>query len=223
MNELRIDFHLHTWYSRDGIDPPDLVLRAAAAKQLYAIAITDHNTVRGVKRAKERNSSVLVIPGIEVDAKEGHIIGLGISTEIKPWQTAVETIESIKDAGGIALLPHPFDYIRRGVGGMARWLQADAIEVFNAKINTPFSNALASRLAKTKDCSITAGSDAHLAEDVGDAHVIIEERGEPSVDSILSMLSSQKNHHVRISGRITSLRSRVRKIALLRTKRKSIQ
>jgi hypothetical protein len=223
MNELRIDFHLHTWYSRDGIDPPDLMLRAAAAKQLYAIAITDHNTVRGLKRAKEHKSSVLVIPGIEVDAKEGHIIGLGVSSEIRPWLTAVETIESIKDAGGIVLLPHPYDYIRRGVGGMAKWLQVDAIEVFNAKINTPFSNALAGRLAKTKDCSITAGSDAHLAENVGDAHVIIEERGEPSVDSILSMLSSQNNHHMRISGRITSLRSRVRKIALLRTKRKNIQ
>jgi predicted metal-dependent phosphoesterase TrpH len=189
---------------------------------LYAIAITDHNTIRGLKKAKEYKSNLIIIPGIEVDAKEGHIIGLGISTEIKPWLTAAETVESIKDAGGVAVLPHPFDYIRRGVGGIARWLHADAIEVFNSKANTPFSNTLASRLAKKKNSPITAGSDAHLAEDVGNGHVVIEERGEPTADSILSILTSA-DHHTRIAGRMTSLRSRVRKIALLRMKRKDIR
>ena len=222
MNQLRIDLHLHTWYSRDGIDPPELVLKAAATRHLYAIAITDHNTIRGQKRAKEYNSKVVVIPGIEIDAKEGHIIGLGISTEIKPWLTAVETIELIKDKGGIALLPHPFDYIRRGVGGMANWLPADAIEVYNSKINTPFANTAAGRLVKSKNCPFTAGSDAHLAEDVGNAHLVIDEMGEPAVDSILSILMSSKNHHVRVEGGITSLRSRIRKVVLQRAKRKNI-
>jgi hypothetical protein len=219
---LRIDFHLHTWYSRDGIDPPELILKAAATKQLYAIAITDHNTIRALKKAKECKSKVVVIPGIEVDAKEGHIIGLGISTAIKPWQTAVETIESIKDAGGVVLLPHPFDYIRRGVGGMAKWLRADAIEVFNSKTNTPFANTLASRLAKKINCPITAGSDAHLAQDVGNAYLVVEERGEPTADSILTILTSARNNHVRVAGRMTPLRSRIRKLALQRTKRKNI-
>jgi hypothetical protein len=223
LKQLRIDFHLHTWYSRDGIDPPELVLKSAAAKQLYAVAITDHNTIRGLKRAKECKSKVVIIPGIEVDAKEGHVIGLGISTEIKPWQTAVETIESIKDEGGVVLLPHPFDYIRRGVGVMAKWLRADAIEIFNSKTNTPFANILASRLARRINCPITAGSDAHLAEDVGNAHLVIEERGEPTVDSILTIMTSTKNNHVRVEGRITPLRSRIRKLALQRIKSKNIQ
>jgi predicted metal-dependent phosphoesterase TrpH len=223
LNQLKIDLHLHTWYSRDGIDPPSLVLKVAAAKGLYAIAITDHNTIRGLKKAKEYKGNLVIIPGIEVDAKEGHIIGLGISTEIRPWLTATETIELIKDAGGVAVLPHPFDYIRRGVGGTAKWLRADAIEVFNSKTNTPFSNTLASRLAKKKNSPTTAGSDAHLAEDVGNGHVVIEQGGEPTADSILSILTSPKKHHIRIAGRITSLRSRVRKIALQRIKRKDIQ
>jgi hypothetical protein len=223
LNQLRIDFHLHTWYSRDGIDPPNLVLKAAAAKGLYAIAITDHNTTRGFTKAKEHNSSLVIIPGIEVDTKEGHIIGLGISIEVKPWLTAAETIELIKDAGGVAVIPHPFDYIRRGVGGIARWLRADAIEVFNSKINTPFSNAFAKRLAERKNSPITAGSDAHLAEDVGNAYVVIAESGEPSADSILAILTSPKTHKISIAGRVTSLGSRIRKIALQRVKSKDIE
>lgn len=220
MNQLKLDLHLHTWYSSDAIDPPSLILKMAATKGLYAIAITDHNTVRGLKRARECKSNVVVIPGIEVDTKEGHIIGLGISTEIKPWRTAAETVELIKDAGGFVVVPHPFDYIRRGVGTIARRLGADAIEVLNSKTNTPFSNTLAKRLAIDIKSATTAGSDAHLAEDVGNAYVLIEEKGEPSVDTILSILASKKHDKVKVAGKITSLRSRVRKIALQRMKRK---
>jgi predicted metal-dependent phosphoesterase TrpH len=220
LNQLRLDLHLHTWYSRDAIDPPSLVLKMAAAKGMYAIAITDHNTVRGQKRARECKSNVVVIPGIEVDAKEGHIIGLGISTEIKLGQTAAETVELIKDAGGFVVIPHPFDYIRRGVGTIAGKLGADAIEVLNSKTNTPFSNSLAKRLAKEIKSPITAGSDAHLAEDVGNAYVLIEEKGEPSVDTILSILASKKHDKVKVAGKMTSLRSRIRKIALQRMKRR---
>ncbi len=220
MNQLKLDLHLHTWYSTDAIDPPSLILKMAARKGLYAIAITDHNTVQGVKRARECKSNVVVIPGIEVDAKEGHIIGLGISTEIKPWRTAAETVELIKDAGGFVVVPHPFDYMRRGVGTIARRLGADAIEVLNSKTNTPFSNTLAKRLAKNIKSAVTAGSDAHLAEDVGNAYVLIQEKGEPSVDRILSIIASKKHDKVKVAGKITSLRSRVRKIALQRMKRK---
>ncbi|WXG45360.1 MAG: PHP domain-containing protein [Candidatus Atabeyarchaeum deiterrae] len=219
MKHLKLDLHVHTWYSKDGIHSPELVLRSAASKGLHVVAITDHNTVRGSKEARKCKTGVLVIPGIEVDTKEGHIIGLGIEDVIKPWLSAAETVDLIRDAGGTVVIPHPFDYIRRGIGSMAKILKADAIEVMNSKTNTPLSNTFAKRLAKKINSPITAGSDAHLAEDVGNAYMIIQPRENPNVNMILKMLRTQKSNTVEIVGRITPLSSRVKKIALQAVKK----
>lgn len=219
MRQLKLDLHVHTFYSHDGIHSPELVLQNAAKKGLSAIAITDHNTVKGLEQAKKCRSEVLVIPGIEVDTKEGHIIGLGVDGNIKPWQTAAETIEIIRDAGGIAVAAHPFDLLRRGVGLKAKELKIDAIEVMNSRINTPFSNALARRLAKNLNSSVTAGSDAHLAEEVGSAYIMIRDVESFTVDTILRAIRSAHPSQIRVFGKLTSLRSRVKKIALQKRKR----
>lgn len=218
MKEFKIDLHTHTWYSRDGIHPPSLILKSACAMGLGAVAITDHNSVRGLKEAKSSAHNVMLIPGIEVDTREGHVIGLGIEREIKPWLSAAETIELIRDEGGITVIPHPFDYLRRGVGSRVKTLKADAIEVMNSGSNMPFSNSLARRAADNMGSQVTAGSDAHLAEDVGNAFIVIEEEG-LSVNSILSLLTSRRRSRFRVAGKMTSLRSRIRKIALERVKR----
>nr|MDO8100732.1 PHP domain-containing protein [Candidatus Njordarchaeota archaeon] len=220
MKQLKLDLHTHTWYSQDGIHPPTLVLQAAAIKGLSAIAITDHNTVKGLEQAKKFRSKVLMIPGIEVDTKEGHLVGLGVDNEIKPWRTATETIETIKDAGGIVVVPHPFDFLRRGIGLRVKGLKIDAIEVMNSRTNTPLSNALAERLAKNMNSPVTAGSDAHIAEEVGSSYIVIKDKENFSADTILKTLTSTEHNQSRIVGKITPLRSRVKKIALQRLKKK---
>jgi predicted metal-dependent phosphoesterase TrpH len=219
---FKLDLHVHTWFSKDGIYPPRLVLKTALKKGLDAIAITDHNSIRGLGEAKSNANDIIVIPGIEVDTNEGHVIGLGIDRLIKPWLSAAETIELIRGEGGITVIPHPFDYLRHGVGSRVKTLKADAIEIMNSRSNTPFSNSFARRTAHKMESPITAGSDAHLAEDVGNAYMIIEEEGKPSLDSILSLLISKKHRRWRTLGRLTSLRSRVRKIALETAKRASV-
>jgi predicted metal-dependent phosphoesterase TrpH len=218
MKEFRIDLHTHSWYSKDGVHPPSLILKTASKKGLDAVAITDHNSVQGLKEAKNGSQEVTFIPGIEVDTREGHIIGLGIGRKIAPWQSAVETIEQIRDEGGITVVPHPFDYLRRGVGSRVKTLKADAVEIMNSRSNTPFSNFLARKTAENMDCQITAGSDAHLAEDVGNACLVVRELRGLSANSILDLLASKHKTGIRVVGKITSLRSRVRKIALANVK-----
>ena len=222
MKEFKIDLHTHSWYSKDGVHPPSLILKSACAKGLDAVAITDHNTVQGLKEAKSSAHNVTFIRGIEVDSREGHIIGLGIEKAIKPWLSAKETVEQIKDEGGITVIPHPFDYLRHGIGSRVKTLKADAIEILNSRSNTPFSNFLARRAADSMDIQVTAGSDAHLAEDVGNAFIIIEEEQGLSAESILDRLASRRRSRFRVVGKMTSLRSRVKKIAFANMKKKRI-
>ncbi|WXG42723.1 MAG: CehA/McbA family metallohydrolase [Promethearchaeati archaeon SRVP18_Atabeyarchaeia-1] len=222
MKELRLDLHIHTWYSKDGIHPPSLILKTAFSKGLDVIALTDHNSVRGLKGIRGGVHGITIVPGIEVDTIEGHVIGLGIETEIKPWLTAAETIERIRDEGGISVIPHPFDYLRRGIGSRAKTIGADLIEVMNSRSNTPLANYWARRTADKIHSPITAGSDAHLAEDVGNVFLAFDnEESEQSVDSILRLLTSRRGAKPRVVGGLTPLSSRVRKIALVRLKRTS--
>jgi hypothetical protein len=73
---LTADLHIHTTYS-DGLLTPDEVIKVAFQKGLYAISITDHDTVAGIR--KFENSQVKVIPGIEFgcvfEGEDVHILG----------------------------------------------------------------------------------------------------------------------------------------------------
>ena len=79
-----VDLHMHSTAS-DGALAPAAVVRAAAAVQLGAIALTDHDTVAGVPeaRAEGERLGIRVIPGVELSATENgqetHLLGLHLS------------------------------------------------------------------------------------------------------------------------------------------------
>lgn len=80
--KLKSDLHVHTIYS-DGSMPPAEVLDIAKHKGLQAIAITDHDTVAGVREAIEygEHIGVKVISGIELSSRSimsVHMLGYGI-------------------------------------------------------------------------------------------------------------------------------------------------
>lgn len=62
-----IDLHIHSTYS-DGTYSPAEIVQMAEEKGLYAIALTDHDTVEGISTLYTAaiNSHVKVIPGVEV-------------------------------------------------------------------------------------------------------------------------------------------------------------
>ena len=81
-DEVKFDLHIHTTAS-DGTDSPEAVVALAAEKGFSVIAITDHDTMRGVPEAKAagRRLGVRVIPGVEISAggqTEVHVLGYGI-------------------------------------------------------------------------------------------------------------------------------------------------
>src|SRR3989338_3692721 len=64
-----VDMHSHSTYS-DGSATVEQLLKKASAGGFY-FALTDHNTVQGVMRARQISSSSTMIPGMEVSSSEG--------------------------------------------------------------------------------------------------------------------------------------------------------
>ena len=78
----RFDLHIHTTAS-DGTDSPEAVVALAAEKGFSIIAITDHDTLRGVPEAVAAGEKygVRVIGGVEISAggqTEVHVLGYGV-------------------------------------------------------------------------------------------------------------------------------------------------
>ncbi len=86
-NKKIIDLHSHTCYSDGELEPIDL-LNLAIDKRISMLAITDHDTLGGIKDARENHSDFIkesgieLINGIELSAQvpKGimHILGYGI-------------------------------------------------------------------------------------------------------------------------------------------------
>ncbi|WEU40954.1 MAG: PHP domain-containing protein [Candidatus Odinarchaeum yellowstonii] len=190
---LKIDFHVHTYYSKCALSGPKDILKTAVAKKLNGLAITDHNTCKGYYKIRKIKTKLIIIPGVEIKTTGGDIIGLGVTGEFNGVKTPEDTIDVIHDLGGLALIPHPFDYLRSGVGLKIRELKPDLIEVYNSGMLTPFGNRLAQYYVKNTSYGITAGSDAHIVGELGSAYTLVEEG---SVDDILSSLVKTRKKYV---------------------------
>lgn len=164
---IRIDLHVHTTYSADStISPRFLVDQLYAHPTIKCVAVTDHDTLDGYLEAKKLAKAyedIVILPGIEISAVEGHITVLGV--EEKP--TRVDGVESVvdfaKENGGVIVIPHPYRIM--GVGDLAKNIDADAVEVLNTR-SSRLENKLAEELARAKDVQGVAGTDAHHLQDL---------------------------------------------------------
>jgi len=83
MKELA-DLHLHSTYS-DGIYTPHELAAKAKAADITVLALTDHDTLKGLPEMKEAvtETGIAFIPGVEFSARwenrQVHIIGYGIN------------------------------------------------------------------------------------------------------------------------------------------------
>jgi predicted metal-dependent phosphoesterase TrpH len=171
---LSVELHAHSELSYDGRDPVELLLEQAEAVGLDALAVTDHDEIEASlsAAAAAREYGLVGIPGMEVSSAAGHVLALGVEELVPAGLPFDETLEYIRDLGGIAVVPHPFQSSRHGVAAHVTREQlasADAIEVYNSRLLTGRANRQAERFAETHGLPKTAGSDAHIAEMVGQA------------------------------------------------------
>lgn len=95
-----IDLHTHSLCS-DGTMTPAEVVRAAKAAGLAAIALSDHDTVAGVREAMAEGEriGVEVVPAIELSAQsetETHILGYFIDIENEALLEKMEYIKQVR-------------------------------------------------------------------------------------------------------------------------------
>lgn len=100
--EQYVDLHTHTNAS-DGTGSPSENVRIAKNTGLYAVAITDHDTVAGVKEAMAEGERIglVVVPGVEISTVDGgqdiHILGYYVDIEDAQFLQRLQQLRDTRD------------------------------------------------------------------------------------------------------------------------------
>jgi len=179
---LKIDLHVHTCYSHDGFTTPKQLISYSKKRGLDGVAVTDHDTIQGALELIH-NKDMIIIPGVEVDTLQGHVLALNVTKLIPLSLSLPETTEKIHESGGVAVAAHP-SVMFKGLGTRkCRDLRFDAVEVINAA-SFPFSVStyLNRKVALNLGLPQTGGSDAHYGPEIGFAYTLID--ADPELDEI---------------------------------------
>jgi len=176
--EFKIDFHVHSDASPDGMSSIGDLAKAAAGAGLSAIAIADHNMFTLSEIVEQ--DGVLLLPACEISTRRGHILALMCSEPIDMEKLMASGIPSAEDAaaaihgcGGIAVVAHPFDRRERDLSGMQELI--DGVETANSRAY--FHNLNANKMAKEFADEFRllefGGSDAHSVKAVGNCYTSV--------------------------------------------------
>ena len=180
---MLIDLHTHTDpLSHDSLLSPDQLIDLAKADGLDGVCLTEHDFFWEHDRARglRRRHDFLVIPGIEVNTEDGHVLVFGLEKYVYGMHRIRELAALVAGAGGVMVAAHPYrrqlPFEMRHKGDWSAALERAAanpsypvvagIESYNGR-GTPRENAFAGALADRLRLPQTAGSDAHTSADVG--------------------------------------------------------
>ncbi len=202
--KLKLDMHVHTNHSKDGLSDVKFILLQAKRRGLDGLAITDHNTCKALKQAEKlaEKFSLLLIKGQEVRCKEGDLLVYGLDFSIPKGMNARDVIKIVQKHGGVAVVAHPFGYLfhlKSCSGDKMLELEVDGVEVFNSR--SAIGNWKALEYARKLKLPIIAGSDAHHWREVGKAYTTVECK-EKSEEAVLDAIRKGKTW---IGGRKSSL------------------
>lgn len=184
-----VDLHCHTSASFDSLASPAAVVRAAAARGLTHLAITDHDRIDGALEAQAYLASeagraagpgLALIVGQEIRTSSGDLIGVFLREAVPPGLPPAEAVAAVRAQGGLVGMAHPFDRFRGSVGrGEAEATEeiaaaVDWIEAWNARLMFGDGNARAAALAAAADMPGVAVSDAHTTLELGVAATILQ-------------------------------------------------
>ncbi len=199
-----IDLHCHTSASFDSLATLRAVLRAAAARGLTHLAVTDHDRIDAALRARDvAPPGLTVIVGEEVNTADGDLIAVFLREVVPPGLSAVETIAAVREQGGLVGVPHPFDRLRgfgrksglqlESIAGVVDW-----IETYNARVLGGSANERAARFALEHGLPGLAASDSHTVMEVGVSYNAVS--GDPgTATGLLSAIGMVDMHPGRAS------------------------
>ncbi len=151
-------------------EPAELIDRCLEMK-INCLAIADHGTIAGGQHL-QKIAPFSIIVAEEILTTDGEIMGMFLGEEIPNNLPAFETVHLIKEQDGIVCIPHPFDPMRSSAIKNMKLLEQlmpfiDVIEAFNARSIFDSSQKKAIQLASRFNKTVSAGSDAHSAAEIG--------------------------------------------------------
>jgi predicted metal-dependent phosphoesterase TrpH len=180
---MLIDLHTHTrplsWDSY--LEPDDLIERSKKAG-LDGICLSEHDYCWEPEEVRKlaRRHGYLVLPAIEINTEDGHILCYGITKYVYGMHRAHELAHHVQDAGGAMVAAHPY---RRQMPWNVRE-ESDYVEALERASRNPAyaycvgleringrgslkENTFSARLCDLMSMPGTAGTDAHQISDIG--------------------------------------------------------
>src|SRR5512132_3155538 len=150
-DDLKVEFHCHTIYSKDSLTRPRDLVAVCRRKGIDRVVVTDHNTIAGARAAQALDPERVIV-GEEIMTTRGEILAAFVTEEIPPGLTPQETIRRLKEQGAFISVSHPFDTQRKGGWKEPDLLEilsdVDAIEVYNSRCMLPRFNREARQFAE---------------------------------------------------------------------------
>lgn len=161
---MNVDLHIHTKYSGHSLLKIEDIAKTAKKRGLDAVAITDHDEVKG---GLELSKTFPTIIAEEISCNEGDLIGLFLTERIEKGPV-LEAMDKIRAQGGLVMIPHPFDTMRReALMKEELCSKGDVIEVFNSRVMKSEDNIRAAAFSKQMGIPAVVGSDAHTLLEIG--------------------------------------------------------
>lgn len=167
---MKLDLHVHSMFSHDCDQAPDVIIRKARRRGLDGLVVTEHNSFEASAPWDEhRDCGLLVLRGVEYSSASGHVLIYGIDSDrhLPEKRRPLREVGEIAEAEGWVLVAaHPFKSGDDSLG--ASLLDVDAIRI--VEINPRCSEAendAALALAGAHGFNTVGGSDAHFASRVG--------------------------------------------------------
>jgi predicted metal-dependent phosphoesterase TrpH len=187
---FKVDLHTHSIASPDGGITAKQYHRVIESGVLDCVAITDHNSVDFALQM-QRALGERVIVGEEIMTSEGEIIGLFLQQTIPAGLSPEETMNLIKQQGGLVYIPHPFETIRKGLHpAILEELQGlmDIIEICNGRAFAQNRSEQAVVWARLNGVIGVASSDAHGLKGLGRTYT--QTNGMPNRENLLEQLKA---------------------------------
>jgi len=213
---LLIDLHTHTrplsWDSY--LDPDDLIERSRAAG-LDGICLSEHDYLWNpgdVARLAKRHN-FLVLPAIEINTDDGHILVYGIDKYVYGMHRSHELAHHVEKASGAMVAAHPYrrqmpwymenerEY-QQALGRAAQnpaYKYCVALERINGR-GTIKENKFSADLCDFMEMPGTAGTDSHSRTDIGRCATNFE-RDIHDVYELIEELKAGRFEAVDLSGR----------------------
>jgi predicted metal-dependent phosphoesterase TrpH len=211
-----IDLHCHTFpLSDDSFLSPDQLIERAKTTGLDGVCLTEHDSVwqpRKLRELAERHN-FLIIPGIELNTEDGHILVFGLNRHATDTYRLPQLARLVTEAGGALVYPHPYrqftpllrmddDFwtmaLERAVASPA-FQYVCALEAINGR-STQDENLFSWQLCARLGLPAVAGSDAHDPSDVGTCATRFQ-RSIADVEDLVRELKAGRFHAVNLRAR----------------------